>query len=204
MRQADFAFDIVVTAERVGAYKPDWPHFNTALADLQALGISPARILHVGQSLRADVTPANKLGLKCAWVNRSGRALGLSGEGAAEARPDLTVSSLQELVAAIARRFRLAPPPELFGTSLSTKRCQGCSALKSRRHAALEMRSAMLGTHPSLWHSSFCCLVCALPSWPYSSGWGYYPSGTLGIVLIVGADSAPDRTNLTRFMTTPR
>jgi hypothetical protein len=28
-------------------------------------------------------------------------------------------------------------------------------------------------------------LVGALPSWPYSSGWGYYPSGTLGIVLIV-------------------
>jgi 2-haloalkanoic acid dehalogenase type II len=98
----DFAFDIVVTAERVGAYKPDWPHFNTALADLKALGIPPARILHVGQSLRADVTPANKLGLTCAWVNRPGRALGLSGEGAAEARPDLTVSSLQELVAAIA------------------------------------------------------------------------------------------------------
>jgi 2-haloacid dehalogenase len=98
----DFAFDIVVTAERVGAYKPDWPHFNTALAELKALGIPPARILHVGQSLRADVTPANKLGLTCAWVNRPGRALGLSGEGVAEARPDLTVSSLRELVAAIA------------------------------------------------------------------------------------------------------
>jgi 2-haloacid dehalogenase len=96
-----FTFDLVVTAERVGAYKPDWPHFNTAIADLAALGIPRERILHVGQSLRADVTPANKLGLKCAWINRPGRALGLSGEGAAEARPDLTVSSLAELVAAI-------------------------------------------------------------------------------------------------------
>jgi hypothetical protein len=28
-------------------------------------------------------------------------------------------------------------------------------------------------------------LVGALPSWPYSSGWGYYPSGTLGVILIV-------------------
>lgn len=28
-------------------------------------------------------------------------------------------------------------------------------------------------------------LVGALPTWPYSSGWGYYPSGGLGIVLIV-------------------
>lgn len=28
-------------------------------------------------------------------------------------------------------------------------------------------------------------LVGALPSWPYSAGWGYYPSGGLGLVLIV-------------------
>lgn len=28
-------------------------------------------------------------------------------------------------------------------------------------------------------------LLGALPSWPYSTGWGYYPSGTLGLLLIV-------------------
>lgn len=28
-------------------------------------------------------------------------------------------------------------------------------------------------------------LVGALPTWPYSSGWGYGPSGLLGVVLIV-------------------
>jgi Protein of unknown function (DUF3309) len=28
-------------------------------------------------------------------------------------------------------------------------------------------------------------LVGVLPSWPHSRGWGYYPSGTLGIVLLV-------------------
>jgi 2-haloalkanoic acid dehalogenase type II len=100
-RHLDFRFDLVVTAELVGAYKPDWPHFQTALAELAALGIRRERILHVGQSLRADIAPANRLGLKCAWINRPDRLLGLSGEGAADARPDLTVSSLQELVAAI-------------------------------------------------------------------------------------------------------
>ena len=25
----------------------------------------------------------------------------------------------------------------------------------------------------------------ALPTWPYSSGWGYYPSGGLGLVLLI-------------------
>lgn len=28
-------------------------------------------------------------------------------------------------------------------------------------------------------------LIGALPSWPYSSGWGYYPSGGLGLVIII-------------------
>ena len=28
-------------------------------------------------------------------------------------------------------------------------------------------------------------LIGALPTWPYSSGWGYYPSGGLGLVLII-------------------
>ena len=25
----------------------------------------------------------------------------------------------------------------------------------------------------------------ALPTWPYSTGWGYYPSGGLGLLLII-------------------
>jgi hypothetical protein len=28
-------------------------------------------------------------------------------------------------------------------------------------------------------------LIGALPAWPYSNSWGYYPSGGLGLVLIV-------------------
>jgi hypothetical protein len=28
-------------------------------------------------------------------------------------------------------------------------------------------------------------LIGALPAWPYSSGWGYYPSGGIGLVLII-------------------
>jgi len=28
-------------------------------------------------------------------------------------------------------------------------------------------------------------LVGALPAWPYSSGWGYYPAGGLGLVLLI-------------------
>jgi hypothetical protein len=28
-------------------------------------------------------------------------------------------------------------------------------------------------------------LLGALPTWPYSGGWGYYPSGGLGLVLLI-------------------
>ena len=28
-------------------------------------------------------------------------------------------------------------------------------------------------------------LIGALPTWPYSSSWGYYPSGGLGLILII-------------------
>jgi Protein of unknown function (DUF3309) len=28
-------------------------------------------------------------------------------------------------------------------------------------------------------------LLGALPTWPYSSGWGYYPSGGIGLLLVI-------------------
>jgi len=45
------------------------------------------------------------------------------------------------------------------------------------------MRAAMLST--VLLIVLILLLIGAVPSWPYSRGWGYGPSGILGIVLIV-------------------
>jgi hypothetical protein len=28
-------------------------------------------------------------------------------------------------------------------------------------------------------------LIGALPTWPYSSGWGYYPSGGIGLIVVI-------------------
>jgi hypothetical protein len=28
-------------------------------------------------------------------------------------------------------------------------------------------------------------LIGALPTWPYSGGWGYYPSGGLGLIVLI-------------------
>ena len=98
MTAAGFSFDVVVTAERVGAYKPDHAHFWAALSDLLAKGIPPGRVLHVAQSKRADIVPANALGLSCVWVNRTGHVFGRTGQGAETATPDAEIDSLAGLV----------------------------------------------------------------------------------------------------------
>lgn len=93
-------FDIVVTAERAGAYKPDMPHFLLAANDLGKAGISIDEQLHVAQSLRADIRPANDLRLSNVWINRGGRALGQKGHGAERAVPDIEFASMADFVAA--------------------------------------------------------------------------------------------------------
>ncbi len=92
-------FDFVVTAERVGSYKPALPHFAAGLYELGRLDIPPSRLLHVCQSLRADVRPANDLGITTAWINRAGRGLGLTGHGAEQAVPDAEFADMKSLAA---------------------------------------------------------------------------------------------------------
>jgi len=86
LNDLDFSFDIEVTAQRVGAYKPDKAHFLAALADLRAQGIESEQVLHVAQSKRADIVPATELGLACVWVERPGHVFGRKGCGAESVR----------------------------------------------------------------------------------------------------------------------
>lgn len=95
---ADIHFDVIVTAQRVGAYKPDHAHFWAALSDFRALGIPMNRVLHVAQSKRADIRVANEIGLKCVWVNRPGHVFGRTGQGAEGAVPDFEADSLAAVV----------------------------------------------------------------------------------------------------------
>jgi 2-haloacid dehalogenase len=89
--------DAVITAQQAQAYKPSLKIFELALSRIQA----PAhRVLHVGQSIYHDVIPAQALGLATVWVNRPSARAGVGAVKAAEAKPDLTVTSLAELAAA--------------------------------------------------------------------------------------------------------
>lgn len=59
-------FDLVMTAERAGAYKPDPRVYRAAL---DALGLVPERVLFVAGSAH-DVGGAMRLGMHVYWANR--------------------------------------------------------------------------------------------------------------------------------------
>ncbi len=90
--------DFVVTADDVGAYKPDRPHFERALERLAGIGVDKQRLAHVAQSLYHDITPAQALGIATIWVDRRHGRSGAGIVPPAAAKPDLRVTSLRELV----------------------------------------------------------------------------------------------------------
>ena len=98
-KQLGVEFDLVLTAERVGSYKPDPRNFRRLLADLDGtLGVPPDRLLHAAQSVFHDIVPAKALGLATMWVNRPAARIGGAGTAAA-ASPDFEVGSLEEFAA---------------------------------------------------------------------------------------------------------
>jgi 2-haloacid dehalogenase len=95
--QLQVEFDDVINAQQAQAYKPSHKVFELALHRIKA---PSHRILHIGQSIYHDVIPAQALGLATVWVNRPSARAGVGAVKAAEATPDLEVSSLAELAAA--------------------------------------------------------------------------------------------------------
>lgn len=92
------AFDAVVTAEAVGAYKPDRRMFDEAFAAAARLGVARERVLHVAQSLYHDHVPAKALGMRTVWIDRrGGRSGGATLDPGVIVQPDLTLGSLGEL-----------------------------------------------------------------------------------------------------------
>lgn len=99
LRLLEVPFDFTVTAEDVASYKPGLAHFERAVEELSRRGISRSEILHVAQSKHHDINPGRRLGLTTVWVNRRHDKKGSGATLATSAEPDLTVTSLAELVA---------------------------------------------------------------------------------------------------------
>jgi len=95
-------FDLIITAEDVGSYKPAPSHFERAIAALAERGIAKDKILHTAQSLFHDHVPAKRFGLASIWINRHA-GTGRSGDAAKKpdvpATPDWEVPSMAAMVA---------------------------------------------------------------------------------------------------------
>jgi 2-haloalkanoic acid dehalogenase type II len=67
IRHIGVPFDAVITAEDARAYKPADAVFDYALGQLD---VPPDEIVHVAFGFKYDIAPANRHGLRTAWVNR--------------------------------------------------------------------------------------------------------------------------------------
>ncbi len=88
LKRLPVRFDIVVTAEDSGAYKPALNHFE----HFQRLaGVAHEDWVHVARSYFHDIVPASRLGVRSVWVNR--------GQESQEARtgPEAVLFSLEAL-----------------------------------------------------------------------------------------------------------
>jgi 2-haloacid dehalogenase len=72
-RRLGVDFDLVITAEQVGSYKPARGHFDALFAQLPGLGVERSELLHVAQSLFHDHVPAKQLSLPSVWIDRDDR-----------------------------------------------------------------------------------------------------------------------------------
>lgn len=90
LRRNGLRFDHVITSEAVRVYKPRARIFEVALERLRAP--APEDVVHVGDSLTADVEGAQRLGMRTIWVNRAGLARGTS-----DPHPDHEVRDLSAL-----------------------------------------------------------------------------------------------------------
>jgi 2-haloalkanoic acid dehalogenase type II len=70
-------FDLVITAQDVGSYKPDLRNFDYMLDKVKAeFGLDKAQVLQTAQSQFHDHQPAKKKGLSSCWIERPGAMMG--------------------------------------------------------------------------------------------------------------------------------
>lgn len=72
-----FPFDLIITAQDVGSYKPDLRNFEHMLAEVKTkFGVEKDRVLQTAQSQFHDHHPAKEMGIKSSWIERPGAVMG--------------------------------------------------------------------------------------------------------------------------------
>lgn len=94
-------FDAVVISEAVGIRKPRAEIFA---AVLDRLAVAPGEVLHVGDSLRADVDGAAACGIPSVWITRRVSDADRRLSEHAGAKPDFVIQDLAEVSSLLDRR----------------------------------------------------------------------------------------------------
>ena len=89
-----FVFEHIVTSESCRSYKPRAEMFEAALAEL---GLGKEDVLHVGDSVSADVVGAKRHGIRVMWINRKNRTV----DGSTQ--PDYISADLTGILGVLAR-----------------------------------------------------------------------------------------------------
>jgi putative hydrolase of the HAD superfamily len=105
-------FNVLALAKAAGAMKPDPRIWRYAL---HQAGVSPGRVVHVGNRLDSDVRPAKKLGMRAVWLLRGEAPSSPTVEQLSE--PDAVVTSLSQLPGTLAGLAGGAPVPAGAGAT---------------------------------------------------------------------------------------
>ncbi|RAK99322.1 putative haloalkanoic acid dehalogenase [Aspergillus ibericus CBS 121593] len=72
-----FPFNLIITAQDVGSYKPDLRNFEYMLNTVKdKFDVDPEQVLQTAQSQFHDHHPARRVGLKSVWIERPGATMG--------------------------------------------------------------------------------------------------------------------------------
>ena len=63
-------FDAVLTAEKIGSYKPDLRNFETLMSKVNDLGFTKQLFLMVAQGVASDHVPSKQIGIGSVWISR--------------------------------------------------------------------------------------------------------------------------------------
>ncbi len=75
-KQLGVKFDLVITAEDVGSYKPDQRNFDHLFREIATIGVDRSDLVHVAESLYHDHVPAQNNDLPSVWIHRRADKVG--------------------------------------------------------------------------------------------------------------------------------
>jgi FMN phosphatase YigB (HAD superfamily) len=92
--------DLITLSYEVRGRKPSERLFRQALTGLEAAGVSPAEVLHVGSRVQQDILPARRLGMRTALFAGDRASLQATPEQLKDStsRPDILLTELKQVV----------------------------------------------------------------------------------------------------------